>query len=274
MTTTLRPTEPLQHSAGGGRSRHYQVCVNSRGVGTLHLATHPDFGPKAAVIRELHIAEPDRGRGRGAVAVLAAEEVARGWGCTGIQAVVPAGAGRALGLATALGYTERGRGMDKPLDGERPVLPQGSGTRPMTRDEYGPWYEQRKLDCARSWMARGVGEAEAWAKSEADHTRFLPRGLDTEDTLLAVLEQTGEPVGSLWLKLADTPAFVLGVEVDEERRGRGHGRTLMLAAEGAALDAGLDRIGLHVAADNTTAVRLYESLGYRPTVHDMYKQLL
>ncbi|MZD05725.1 GNAT family N-acetyltransferase, partial [Streptomyces sp. SID5785] len=34
MTTTLRPTEPLQQADDGQRARHYAVCVNSRPVGT------------------------------------------------------------------------------------------------------------------------------------------------------------------------------------------------------------------------------------------------
>lgn len=65
MTTTLRPTEPLQRGADGALSRHYTVCVNSRPVGAIHLATHPSFGPAVAQIRDLRIEEPDRGRGRG-----------------------------------------------------------------------------------------------------------------------------------------------------------------------------------------------------------------
>ncbi|MGW0016640.1 GNAT family N-acetyltransferase, partial [Streptomyces tendae] len=81
MTTTLRPTEPLQRAADGTRSRHFQVCVNSRPVGVLHLGTSSSLGDSVAVIHELRVDEPDRRRGRGTVAALAAEEVARAWGC-------------------------------------------------------------------------------------------------------------------------------------------------------------------------------------------------
>ena len=115
MTTTLRPTEPLHRAADGTLSRRYQVCVNSRPVGRVHLATEPGAGPPAARIHELGIDEPDRGRGRGTVAALAAEEVARGWGCRSVEASVPAEAPHALRLATALGYVLRNRHMAKPL---------------------------------------------------------------------------------------------------------------------------------------------------------------
>ncbi|WP_333751994.1 GNAT family N-acetyltransferase, partial [Streptomyces sp. IBSBF 2394] len=86
MTTTLRPIEPLQRAADGTRSRHFQVCVNSRPVGVLHLGTSSSLGDSVAVIHELRVDEPDRRRGRGTVAALAAEEVARAWGCRQIEA--------------------------------------------------------------------------------------------------------------------------------------------------------------------------------------------
>lgn len=120
MTTTLRPTEPLQRDADGTRSRHYQVCVNSRPVGELGLGTHPVYGEGVARIRDLRIDEADRGRGRGTVAALAAEEVARSWGCGRIEVSIPAPAERALALATALGYVERNRNMEKELPAEPP----------------------------------------------------------------------------------------------------------------------------------------------------------
>lgn len=130
MTTTLRPTEPLQHAADGTRSRRYQVCVNSRPVGEIHLATHPVFGPSVAQIGRLHIEEPDRRRGRGTVAALAAEEVARGWGCERIETAVPADAEAGLRLTKALGYVTRNRSMEKALGETPPELPAGSLGRP------------------------------------------------------------------------------------------------------------------------------------------------
>lgn len=130
MTTTLRPTEPLQREADGTRSRRYQVCVNSRPVGVIHLGTSPDFGDSVARILDLRIDEPDRRRGRGTVAALAAEEVVRGWSCTRIEASVPAEAEAALKVATALGYVVRHRHMEKPLGDTPPELPAGAGGGP------------------------------------------------------------------------------------------------------------------------------------------------
>ncbi|MFI1210753.1 GNAT family N-acetyltransferase [Streptomyces sp. NPDC020802] len=274
MTTTLRPTEPLQRAADGALSRHYTVCVNSRPVGAVHLATHAHFGSSVAQIRELAIEEPDRGRGRATVAALAAEEVARGWGCERIEASVPAGAAAALRLATALGYVVRNRAMEKWLGGTPPELPAGSRGRPMTEAEYGPWVEQVKEAYAQEWITRGVPEAEARAKSERDHATLLPDGLSSEGMDILVLEHEGTPVGTLQLGSSEGWAFVYDVEADERHRGRGHGRSLMLLAEAQAVAAGRPGIRLNVFADNAPAERLYASLGYETTTYHLYKDLL
>lgn len=274
MTTTLRPTEPLQRNADGTRSRRYQVCVNGRPVGAIHLGTHPVFGDAVAQVLDLRIEEPDRRRGRATVAALAAEEVVRGWGCRRIEAVVPADAGPAFRLATTLGYVVRNRNMAKPLGDTPPRLPEGSAGRPMTEGEFGPWLAESKEGYARSWSTRGVPEAEARAKSERDHAALLPEGRATPGMHFTVLEHEGTPVGTLWLALRDDGAFVYDVEVDAAHRGRGHGRSLMLLAEAQAVTAGRRTIGLNVFAGNTPAERLYESLGYATTLYAVQKQLV
>ncbi|WP_217170681.1 GNAT family N-acetyltransferase [Streptomyces sp. AC512_CC834] len=280
MTTTLRPTEPLQRTADGTRSRHYQVCVNSRPVGVLHLATSPALGDSVAVIRELRVDEPDRRRGRGTVAALAAEEVARGWGCRQIETSVPGVLGApgdaeaGVRLAQALGYVLRNRGMTKPLGATPPALPPGSRARPMTPEDFAAWHAHESEQYARTWMERGVSETEAYAKARRDHETLLPQGLDTEDMLFSVLEHEGERVGVLWLALREDGAYVFDVEADAAHRGRGHGRTLMLVAEAQAITAGRAQIGLNVFAGNTAAERLYESLGYETTRYTYYKPLL
>ncbi|MFH0516977.1 GNAT family N-acetyltransferase [Streptomyces sp. M41] len=274
MTTTLRPTEPLQRNADGTRSRRYQVCVNGRPVGGLHLATHPVHGDAVARMSWLRIEEPDRRRGRGTVAALAAEEVARGWGCKRIEVTVPGDAAPALRLATALGYVVRNRGMEKALGDTPPELPPGSRARPMTEAEYGPWLDQGGETYVRGWVERGMPEAEARAKSERDHAAALPDGLRTPGAFLSVLEHEGAPVGTLWLASLEGRAYVFDVETAATRRGEGHGRTLMLLAEAQAITAGHRVIGLNVFADNTPAERLYESLGYETKQYELYKPLL
>ncbi|MFJ9541530.1 GNAT family N-acetyltransferase [Streptomyces sp. NPDC101225] len=274
MTTTLRPTEPLQRATDGTRSRRYQVCVNSRPVGTVRLATVPQFGDSVARILDLRIEDADRRRGRGTVAALAAEEVARGWGCRQIEALVPADADAALRLAGALGYVHRNRGMEKRLGDTPPGLPAGSRGRPMTEAEYGTWIARETEAYARVWIERDVPEAVAHEMARRGHATLLPRGLRTEGMRFTVLEHEGTRVGTLWVALTEERAYVYDVEADAAHRGHGHGRTLMLLAEAQAIEAGRRVLGLNVFAGNTPAERLYASLGYRTTRHVLYKNLL
>ncbi|UFR05610.1 GNAT family N-acetyltransferase [Streptomyces sp. Go40/10] len=270
MTTTLRPAEPLQQHPDGTRSRRYTVCVNSRPVGEIRLGTSPSLGDSVARLIDLRIAEPDRRRGRGTVAALAAEEVARGWGCTQMETVVPAAAEAALRLFDALGYTLRNRGMQKHLGATPPPLPADSRARPMTGAEFDAWREADAERYTRLWTGRGLPEAVA----RANHSRLLPQGLATEGMLFSVLEHAGGPVGTLWLALEEARAFVFDVEIDAAHRGRGHGRTLMLLAERQAIEAGRPVLGLNVFADNTPAERLYASLGYETVTRSLSKTLL
>ncbi|MGW7546682.1 GNAT family N-acetyltransferase [Streptomyces sp. NPDC054770] len=274
MTTTLRPTEPLQHGADGALSRRFQVCVNSRPVGTLHLGATQNLGARMARINDLRIEEPDRRRGRGTVAALAAEEVARGWGCRQIELSVPAAAEPALRLVEALGYVLRNRGMEKQLGDAPPTLPTGSLGRDMTPAEYEEWLAYESETYTRTWIERGLPEAAAHEKSRRDHERLLPQGLATEDMRFSVLEHEGTGVGTLWLAFSEDRAWVYDVEADAAHRGQGHGRTLMLLAENQTIAAGRHLLGLNVFAGNTPAERLYESLGYVTAWYVLYKNLI
>ncbi|WP_411083506.1 GNAT family N-acetyltransferase [Streptomyces sp. cmx-18-6] len=278
MTTTLRPSGPLRQGADGARARSYDVCDNGRPVGAVSISTDDAFGATAGVVRSLIVDEPRRRRGRGVIAALAAEEVLRGWGCTQVRAEVPAGNEPARRLAAALGYTERGRNMLKTLGPDTAPLPDGLTSRPMSGEEYAGWLRDAVESYAREWVARGVPPEQARIKSEADHAGNLPDGLATEGVRFQVLVFEGEVVGHVWVARRDLPpggiaGYVFDVEVREAYRGRGYGRALMLVAEDVTRAWGLDRLGLHVFAANTPALRLYESLGYATTRYSLAKAL-
>ncbi|MET7627535.1 GNAT family N-acetyltransferase, partial [Streptomyces albidoflavus] len=202
--------------------------------------------------------------------LLAAEEVLRGWGCTQARCTVPADAGPALRLATALGWTEGGRNMVKTLPPTPPPLPAGVTARPMTEGEYAQWETASREAYAQEWANRGLPEEQARARSEASYRDNLPQGLATPGVSFGVVEADGAPAGHVWVSSGQAGpgvpgAYVFDIEVRPEFRGRGLGRALMLLAERAAFDTGDSLIGLHVFADNTPARRLYDSLGYTPT---------
>ncbi|MEU6046462.1 GNAT family N-acetyltransferase [Streptomyces griseus] len=278
MTTTLRPSGPLQQGADGARARQYDVCDNGRPVGAVAISTDDAFGATAGVLGPLSVEEPRRRRGRGTIAALAAEEVLRGWGCTRVRVEVPADNDPARRLAAALGYIERSRNMVKELGPETAPLPAGLTSRAMSEEEFAAWRQEALLAYAQDWIDRGVEPEQARRKSEADHAAHLPDGLATEGVRFDVLVYAGEVVGHVWVALRELPpggpaGFVFDVEVREEHRGRGYGRALMLLAEDTTRACGADRLGLHVFASNTPALRLYESLGYTTTRYNLAKAL-
>ncbi|MEU5655879.1 GNAT family N-acetyltransferase [Streptomyces sp. NPDC047737] len=278
MTTTLRPAGPIEQGADGARARTYDVCDNGRPVGTVAISTDPVFGPTAGILQSLSVGEPDRRRGRGTIAALAAEEVLRSWGCTQVRLVAPADNEAARALASVLGYTERSRNMLKTLRRTAPALPAGVTGRPMTEREYAEWAATGVETYARSWMERGVPEEQARLKSEADHAANLPDGQSTPGMYFHVLVHGEDVVGHVWVARRESPhaedlGYVFDVEVREGNRGRGYGRALMHLAEEITLDAGLGLLGLHVFASNTPALRLYESLGYEVTQYNLAKAL-
>ncbi|MGW6981982.1 GNAT family N-acetyltransferase [Streptomyces sp. NPDC054932] len=274
MTTTLRPSGPLQHTADGARSRAYEIRVNSRRVGALVIASDTPFGPTVGEIRDLDVEVGDRRRGRATVAALAAEEVLRGWGCRRVRISVPGGSEGGLRMAEALGYAEYSRNMAKDLPAAAPDLPEGVLGRAMTDAEYEGWYGRAVEAYAENWSSRGMSAEAARAKSVADHESQLPRGLATPGATFVVLEAAGEPVGHVWLAPRGQGSYIYDIEVRAEHRGRGHGRHLMLLAERAALAEGHRLLALQVFTDNTPALRLYLSLGYRPTFFNYAKDLI
>ena len=118
-----------------------------------------------------------------------------------------------------------------------------------------------------SWTARDLAEREAepW---------FDPAGF------FLLLAAGGEPIGFHWTKVHPAGAYgpepvgevyVLGV--DPDRAGRGYGRLLADVGLRHLAQSGLHTIVLYVDGDNTPAVRLYESFGFRiRTVDTLYER--
>jgi GNAT superfamily N-acetyltransferase len=280
MTTTLRPEGAEESLPGGGRTRRWRICVNGRPVGGLRTTALPRDGRWWGEIADLEVREGHR-RGRATVGVLAAEEVLRGWGCTRVDVTVPEQATAALRLAHALGYTERMRNMAKRL-GAAPELEPGLVLRPITGAEYPAWLESVRAGYLHDLRASGLTDQQARAKADADHDQVLAQGPATPGVALRrLVDAEGRVLGSLWLHLhqdvlpdGSPLAWVMVVEVSEDHRGRGHGRTLMLAAERECLAAGVRDLGLNVFSANRVAIALYESLGYRVTRRTLGKPLL
>lgn len=283
MTTTLRPLTAEQPTPEGGVGRLFAICVNGRPVGRIAATAHADTGgPRLGELTALVVDPPDRGRGRGTVAALAAEEVLRGWGCARARVEVQQGpdAPGALRLAETLGYTLRARHLLKQLPDSLPELPSGSSGRPLTDAEFDDWRQAEAHRFAELEISEGLSPEQARAMADHALRQALPYGPRTPFAVVRQLRAGGLGVGTVWLSVHDSdapdaprPPWVYSVQVEPEHRGHGHGRSLMLLAERECLDVGVRRLGLNVYADNAPANALYRSLDYRTIRHILFKQL-
>ena len=102
------------------------------------------------------------------------------------------------------------------------------------------------LDDVRAWIARRT----------TDPATIFRVIADASDAAVGFIQIVG-------IDAANRHGMV-GVAVDAAHRGRGHGRAAMEELFAIArADGRLDKLVLHVAADNAGAWDLYRSLGYR-----------
>jgi RimJ/RimL family protein N-acetyltransferase len=151
---------------------------------------------------------------------------------------------------------------------------------PMTEAEFAGFCERLNREYARDQIEAGKWSAdEALAKAEADTARHLPEGLNTANQYLYMIrdDETGETVGKLWFSVdtsgAQSSAFILEFEIDEDKRGKGYGKRALEALDAKARELGIGKIGLHVFAHNHVAKGLYDKMGYKVTDYQMSKDV-
>ncbi len=127
--------------------------------------------------------------------------------------------------------------------------------------------------------AEGLAVEESLKNAAELFTRLVPNGLKTPGQLFfeAVDETSGRSIGYLWLGFVERYgrkiASINDIQVNEECRGRGFGKELMMLAEQEARKAGAVRVRLHVFHFNEVARHLYEDVGFQVTSLDMSKEL-
>ena len=152
--------------------------------------------------------------------------------------------------------------------------------RPMTQGEYVAYRAHSEHDYAQEMAASGQLDLGAAVKrATVEFAELLPDGPDSPGMHLWTAE-TGDPpvtVGVGWIELRQRASGVSGwvydVQVDAAQRGQGLGRALMQALHDAARDLGATSISLNVFGHNTTAIHLYDSLGYVVTAQQMKRDL-
>lgn len=136
------------------------------------------------------------------------------------------------------------------------------------------------IDYAAEKVAAGVWlKAEAIQLAKKNFDQLLPKGVKTENEYLFTFLNTeiNKKVGYLWFQLSETllykMAFILDFIIFEPYRGRGYGQQTLKNLEDVAKSLDIHKMILHVFAHNTTAIALYEKLGYKNTDITMAKYL-
>jgi ribosomal protein S18 acetylase RimI-like enzyme len=138
------------------------------------------------------------------------------------------------------------------------------------------WLKNTLIRYIDERVAAGDSLAEAEANAHASVEHLFPHGSPAPGQLIGHLVSSRQTIGYLWIGVAGTDPgrwWVWDIMIDDEFRGRGHGREAMLLAEELARREGASTIGLNVFGHNQVARSLYSSLGFRETAVQMRKDL-
>lgn len=116
--------------------------------------------------------------------------------------------------------------------------------------------------------------------AEAGYASFLASQIESDDAVVFVAELHGTVVGYVfaglepmsWKELRGPAGFIHDVLVDETARGAGAGSALIEAAIAWLQGRGAPRVMLWTAERNAAAQRLFERLGFRPTMIEMTRE--
>lgn len=134
-----------------------------------------------------------------------------------------------------------------------------------------PAYAQANIDSGR-WDV-----SDALERARNSYNSLLPQGIETQENYIFIIKETisNEKVGHIWVKVEEAvptkPAFIYDVEIYENYRRKGYGKSALQAIEKYVSTLGAKSLGLHVFSHNSAARALYESAGYRVSGHNMQK---
>jgi ribosomal protein S18 acetylase RimI-like enzyme len=124
-----------------------------------------------------------------------------------------------------------------------------------------PWYAEERSAADR--IPKAV--AERYARQQ--HAELLPQGYQTPGhRFFRIVEAaTGQPVGSLWLRLdaGSGEAYLYSLLVAPDHRRKGYASAALDAVARLARAAGCARLALNVFAHNAAAQALYRKLGFQ-----------
>lgn len=122
---------------------------------------------------------------------------------------------------------------------------------------------------------------EARTRTPVDYAAFLDTQLSNPDIAVLVADVNGDVLGYTYagiegydyMALRGPAGAIYDIIVDPEYRGRGIGRLLLRAALDFLKARRAPRVVLSTASQNEAAQRLFTSMGFRPTMIEMTREL-
>ena len=136
--------------------------------------------------------------------------------------------------------------------------------RRLRADEWERWREWRLTALQEAPYAFGTTYAEAAAYPEEQWRERVTLMATSDDNAMFLAEDGGAWLASSGCYVEDGVPNVFGVWTHPDHRGRGAARHAVEHAVAWARERGHDEIRLYVTDTNTTAIRLYERLGFAP----------
>jgi ribosomal protein S18 acetylase RimI-like enzyme len=250
------------------RNDHHLFALGGAVAGTCWMAVESPGGVRRASVVDVAVVTTDDATGpelrRGLW------DLARGLGASQLLVLAPGSGGSAEMLVRAGPSRLVATHMVRALFATKPPARRGPGVslRQMEDVEYATFLDQLMQSYGEDTaVANDVPKEESMRAGRAQIESLLTDGVATEGHhLLTARNESGQPVGALWLHTTTGPggpfAFVYDVVVDTSVRGRGFGRSVMVAAEELARSLGARYIELNVFGFNDVARSLYRSIGY------------
>ncbi|VXB12680.1 Contig_38, whole genome shotgun sequence [Microbacterium sp. 8M] len=122
-------------------------------------------------------------------------------------------------------------------------------------------------DLLREWRNDAVTRAYSRTQGEIDraaHVEWLRSSLGSPDRTLLVVEDDGEPVGTVRWDRDGRADWIASITVAPQQRGRGIAASVLAAGEEAIADAAPMRFLADIREDNSASRRLFARAGYLP----------
>jgi RimJ/RimL family protein N-acetyltransferase len=133
----------------------------------------------------------------------------------------------------------------------------GLSLRPATAGD-----SERLLEWRNDPQTRTMAVVQA-AVARAAHERWLTVRLGDADTLLTIVEQDGEPVGTVRLDRHGPDEAELSITIAPTARGRGLARpAIELGVEHARREWGVARVTARIRPENAASLRAFAAAGF------------